>query len=245
MDPDATEPYARTKRVIIAFFLCYSIVLFMLLLINTGTNSVFRTVLLMGFTLFVLWVVVGGSLQIRVRKKFAEKLSQQREHPICYFIIVATTFALVEEAIATTITNLAFTFGVPIGKAYITASTNYIDVVTLHSVIVFIPQFFMLGFLLKKYSISPFAAFLVYGLVGVFGEVTFSGSSAILNAPFWICVYGLMVYLPAHTFVSLKRKKISFLLYPLFIFIVAFSAIATAWIPASLHHPRLHFEEIK
>lgn len=50
------------------------------------------------------------------------------------FVVFATVLALIEEAITTTMTNLAPLFGVEIGEAYITASTNYVDVVLFHSV---------------------------------------------------------------------------------------------------------------
>ena len=56
------------------------------------------------------------------------------------FILSATGMALLEEAVTTTMTNLAPFFGVPIGQAYITASANYLDVVLGHSVIVLVPM---------------------------------------------------------------------------------------------------------
>ncbi len=60
------------------------------------------------------------------------------------FIVFATLLALTEEAITTTMTNLAPLFGVKVGEAYITASTNYLDVVALHSVVMFVPFLFIL-----------------------------------------------------------------------------------------------------
>jgi hypothetical protein len=40
---------------------------------------------------------------------------------------MTTALALMEEAITSSMTNLAPLFGVKIGEAYITASTNYFD----------------------------------------------------------------------------------------------------------------------
>lgn len=57
------------------------------------------------------------------------------------FVLTAIIFALVEEAIATIMTNMAPFFGLKIGDAYITASENYFDIILFHSVIVFIPMF--------------------------------------------------------------------------------------------------------
>lgn len=62
--------------------------------------------------------------------------------------IIAMT--LLEEAITTFMTNLAPFFGVKVGEAYITACTNYLDVVLLHSVIVFVPWFIAWAWILKR-----------------------------------------------------------------------------------------------
>jgi len=72
------------------------------------------------------------------------------------FILFCLLLALVEEAITTLMTNLAPLFGVNIGEAYITASTNYLDVVILHSVIAFIPSYIVWAFLPGKYNFTPF-----------------------------------------------------------------------------------------
>jgi hypothetical protein len=53
-------------------------------------------------------------------------------------VLFCTLLALAEEAVTTTMTNLAPLFGVKMGEVAITASANYIEVVTQHSVIVFV-----------------------------------------------------------------------------------------------------------
>ncbi len=141
-------------------------------------------------------------------------------------------------------TNLAPVFGAATGQAFITASTNYFHVIFFHSVIVFIPMIFVMGFILKRYEISPFGAFLIFGTVGICAEFSLAGPAVFINAPFWICIYGLMVYLPAHFFTRLKRKKVSLLLYPIFVICITLSATSTFWIPLLLdkNHTK-HFTE--
>jgi hypothetical protein len=63
-------------------------------------------------------------------------------------------------------TNLAPLFGVKVGQAYITSSTNYLDVVALHSVVMFVPLFVGWAVTLSCYDFSPFAVFLLFGLTG-------------------------------------------------------------------------------
>lgn len=109
----------------------------------------------------------------------------------------ATILALIEEVITTTMTNLAPLFGVKMGEAYITASTNYFEVVLLHSVIVFIPMFIVWAWMLSRYDFSPIAVFVLFGITGNFAEMGPNLDN--LFAGFWIFVYGLMVYLPAYT----------------------------------------------
>jgi hypothetical protein len=229
------------KKLLVVVLSLYSAGLFILLSLHLQNDTNERAVILMGFTLFILWVIVGGAMQLRYLKRNYEKLSSTKEHPVISFALFATLLACAEEAIATCITNLAPLFGGALGQSYITASTNYFHIIFYHSVIVFVPMFFMLGYLLKKYSISPFAAFLLFGGVGVLGEFTLSGSTVFINTPFWILVYGLMVYIPAHIFVHSERKKISPFLYILFIPLIAFSAITTFWLPVLLDNTATHF----
>lgn len=233
------------KKMLIGFLLVYSSVFFILLVITFRGSPVPRTMILMGMTLFIVWVLIAGSIQKYFQKLYPEKLVALKKHPILFFILAAAVLACLEEAVAVTITNLAPLYGVRLGEAYITASSNYFMVIFFHSVIVFIPMFATLGFFLNRYTISPFRAFILFGLVGVFAETLFTGPQAILNAPFWILVYGLVVYVPAHAFVKLERKKLSLIFYPFLLLLVAFSAAVTAWIPAKLDMPKTHFAPLR
>lgn len=57
-----------------------------------------------------------------------------------------------------------------IGKAYITASANYLEVVCFHSVVMFIPLFIAWACILSRYQFRPFAVFLLFGLTGTLAE---------------------------------------------------------------------------
>jgi hypothetical protein len=80
-----------------------------------------RAVILMGWGLILLWIGVGGLLMCWFREgigAFAAHL------PLGWrwkFILFSTMLALGEEAITTTMTNLAPAFGVRPGEAFITA----------------------------------------------------------------------------------------------------------------------------
>ena len=103
------------------------------------------------------------------------------------FVLFATCLALTEEAITTTMTNLAPLFGVKIGEAYITASTNYVDVVALHSVVMFVPLFVGWAVILSRYAFTPFFVFLLFGLTGTAMETNL-GMKNPLEFALWIFV---------------------------------------------------------
>lgn len=174
-----------------------TLVLTLVALLGAPPNT--RAVLLMGTALIIIWVAVGGLSMYLVRHTIRRLVINHQFRWQIKFLLFAGGLALIEEAITTTLTNLAPWFGVPIGSAYITASTNYMDVVCLHSVVVFIPMFFGWVLLLQRYSFSPNAVFLLFGLNGVLSETIMAGIQVLTQFAFWIFVYGLMVYLPAYT----------------------------------------------
>jgi hypothetical protein len=106
--------------------------------------------------------------------------------------------ALLEEAITTSMTNLAPLWGTTTAQAHITASGNYLDVVLLHSVIVFVPMFVAWAWLLTRYDFAPSAVFILYGITGVLVESGTFGTQNLADAGFWVYVYGLMMFLPAY-----------------------------------------------
>ena len=148
--------------------------------------------------LITLWIVLGGVAMHHFRdsaRKFIQGLPFDWR---VKFTLSAIILALVEEAIAVLMTNLAPLLGVKSEEAHITASTSYLDVVLFHSVVVFVPLFIAWAVLLTRYDFSPFAVFLLFGCTGILCEATINLVDAFFGFAQWIFIYGLMVYLPAY-----------------------------------------------
>jgi hypothetical protein len=180
-----------------AYTTVFCALLFAAVVLNPGLDPRSRAILLMGLTLVVSWVVLGGSLQLVGREQVRRLWLAHTGSGGLRFVLFATGLALVEEAITTSLTNLAPVFGTPVGVAYITASANYFDVVLFNSVIVFVPMFVAWAVLLARWDFRPLEVFLLYGLVGSLAEGALSPVNAL--AGFWFFVYGLFVYLPAYS----------------------------------------------
>jgi hypothetical protein len=163
----------------------------------TWPNPRVRATVAMGWGLILLWIGLCGSLMVCFRESIRAGVLSIPVGWKTRFILFATVLALVEEAITTTMTNLAPLFGVKIGQAYITASTNYIDVVGLHSVVIFVPLFVGWAIILSRYAFSPFSVFVLFGVTGTIMETNFWTRNP-LESGLWMFVYGLMVYLPAY-----------------------------------------------
>ena len=154
-------------------------------------------VMLMGAALALLWNVLGGATMFLAGHRLRSLAGKFPCNPGTTFVLFSTTLALLEEAVTTTLTNLVPVFGHP--QAFITASRNYLEVVLWHSVIVIAPMFLVWAWLLARFKFSPSAVFLLFGINGVLAE-WLTGGPALLMAPFWIFVYGLMIFLPAYSF---------------------------------------------
>ena len=147
--------------------------------------------------LLFLWVVVCGKVMIASKDSIRRyvlniKLGWQKK-----FIIFGTILALLEESIALFLNSLAPILGAPEG-IYLTATNNYLELVTSHSVVVFVPMFMVWAWLLKRYDFKPLEVMLLFGLSGVISEA-FLSVTAFWGTGFWVLVYGLMVYLPAYS----------------------------------------------
>jgi hypothetical protein len=211
-------------------------------------HSRIRAMLCMGWGLILLWILAGGLLMHRFRDPTRDFVRRIRLDWRLKFILFATVLALVEEAITTTMTNLAPLFGVQPGEAYITASANYLDVVALHSVVVFIPMFVGWAVILWRYDFKPFAVFVLFGLTGTLAEMSFGPQHA-LEFGLWIFVYGLMVYLPSHCVPADRNARPPrWWLYPLaVVFPFLFLPLIPLPLVASLlypNHPKIHFPPI-
>ena len=214
----------------------------------TWPNPRVRAVLGMGWGLITLWILLGGTLMRFFRDPIAGLVRRVNLDWRIKFVVFATGLALAEEVVTTTMTNLAPLFGVKAGEAYITASTNYLDVVCLHSVVMFVPLFVGWAMILWRYAFSPFAVFLLFGLTGTIMETNF-GTKNPLEFAFWIFVYGLMVYLPAYSVPQERAARpprwwhypLAIVVPFLFIPLVPLPLLAGILFP---HHPKIHFPPI-
>jgi uncharacterized membrane protein YhaH (DUF805 family) len=161
-----------------------------------------KAIIKMALGLNLIWVVLGGFLMVRFRDPIRELLLGIPLPWWVKFPLFCTALALLEEGVTVSMTNLAPLFGSEVGRAFITASANYLHTVLFHSVIVFIPMFLIWTLLLRYFDFPPTHVFLLFGLTGSIAEMSMS-STNILGG-FWFFVYGLMVYLPAY---SLPRER--------------------------------------
>lgn len=239
-----TAKTQREKRILVAALLVWQFALTTLLTIGGLTDEKLGVLAKMLWGVNLLWVVGCGALSIRFRDRVAAFGKQSKWNLAAVFFGFVVLLALVEEAIATAMTNCAPLFGAPLGKVYITASADYLDVVLLHSVVVFLPQFAVWAVLLQRYSLSPFAAFLCYGLTGFLNEALFSGPQPLQLAQ-WVLVYGLMVYLPAHLFVGVSgRRNARWWLYPIAVLAPVLASLPVAallLLVIAPGHPSIHF----
>jgi hypothetical protein len=173
------------------------VALFFLLATLTTSDPILRAITGMALGLFTFWIVLGGALSLLLRKRVRSILRRFDGHWRIAFVMFATLMALLEEAVTTTMTNAAPLWGVPVGKAYITASANYLEVVLNHSAVVFVPMFIAWAWLLRRYAFSPAAVFVLYGCSGTLAETLSFGAQNLVALGFWVYVYGLMIYLPA------------------------------------------------
>ncbi len=198
-DTETPPPAPRTARLLITglgLLMGVMTTLVLTVALRSG-NPVFRAVMLMATGLVFLWCVLGGVVMYLVRDRVRRLVMSLPGWWAVKFVVFCTLLALAEEVVTTTMTNCAPLFGVPAGKAYITASSNYFDVVCFHSVIVFVPMFIGWAWMLSRWDFHPSAVFLLFGLTGTFAETGF-WPSKLGEAGMWVFVYGLMVYLPAY-----------------------------------------------
>ncbi len=194
------------SRRLVKFFLVLGIIQFIFVLAVfvgmtvTGKGDFkARAVLGMGLGLMIFWEIIIGSLMYRYRDRIKALIDRISLGWKTKFIIFGILLAMLEEVITVTMTNLAPLFGLKVGEAFITASANYWDVVLSHSVIIFVPWFFVWAWLLSKYDFKPAQVFLIFGLTGTLAEAGYGGPQQFLGIGMWMFVYGLMIYLPAYS----------------------------------------------
>lgn len=182
----------------------WSLVVLPLVWIDTRGDAIDNAIIGMAIGLTVVWMIIGATIQLWLK----EKITPTDKRVVMQFTIGATIMALIEEAITTTMTNLATpVWGVSPDEAYITASTNYIEVILLHSVIIFIPMYWCWGYLLDKYDFHHLWVYVLFGITGTLAETLAFGVGNLINIGFWINIYGLTVYLPARRVQKPGRTK--------------------------------------
>lgn len=209
-----------------------------------------RAVMSMGYGLVLLWVLLCGGLMWRFRDPVCRFVRSLRLDWRIKFVLFCSLLAMLEEAITTTMTNLAPLFGVRVGQAYITASARYLDVICLHSVVVFVPMFVGWAVILWRYDFSPFWVAALFGVTGTLAEMAFGGPQHAAEYAMWSYVYGLMIWLPARSIPAERSaRKPGWWLYPLavivpplFNFVVPLRLIAGLIFP---NHPQIDFPPIQ
>ncbi len=219
-----------SKRII---QICYVYAIFLtsfVWLLNSENPKGFAIITL-AIGLFVLWALCFAFIMYRIKDKIKLFYEKRNYSVILVVSLGGILLALVEEAIATLMTNMAPLFGFSTTEVFITASANYIEVVTRHSVIVFVPWIIVWGIILSKYSIHPNVVFILFGITGLFAESLTFGLQNLLQFGFWIIIYGLMIYLPAYiVYIPNERKKIQKIYYPLLIILPFIALIVWAGI---------------
>lgn len=202
-----------------------------------------RATILMAWGLILLWCIGVGLISVLCRERIRKIVEPIKVGWAFKFVLFCTVMALLEEAVTVTMTNMAPVFGVKVGQAYITASANYLDVVFLHSVVVFVPMIICWAVLLRRIDYSPMEVMFLFGLTGTLAEMSFGGLQALASVGFWVFVYGWMVFLPAYCLpVRDGTHRPRWWQYPLavvlpFVFVPPFAGVVFLLHPIKVHFP--------
>ncbi len=166
-------------------------------------------VVTMALGLLTLWGGLLAAIQWRLMRHISIRVRSFR-YPVLASFLMMVGLALIAEVVSTTMTNTAPLWGLSTDEAFITASANWWVVVSRHSVIVFLPQLWMVSWLHQHLSLRAFHWFIVYGLIGYVNEwLAFGEAASWVSVPFWMIIYGWIVYLPT-TIVQSKNTRQSF-----------------------------------
>lgn len=167
-----------------------------------------RAVVCMGLGLVVIWCILGGVTMWRLRGRFVACARRLKIGWRVRFVLLCIVLALLEEAVTTSLTNTAPLLGTTTEAAHITSSANYLEVVAgrvvdgeyrAGSVVCFIPWMLCWAWMLGRWDFKPTEVMLLFGLTGTLAETVTFGPQNLAGMGMWVYVYGLMVYLPAHT----------------------------------------------
>ena len=171
------------------------------------SRGVSHAILGMGIGIYIFWIILGGLLTWRFRKRLRKLAKEVSIAWQVKFVLLATVLAMIEEAITVAMTNTAPFYGVSMERAHVTASADYWDVVLTSSVVLFVPMFCIWAWLLSRYAFSAEAVFLLWGTTGAVMEALYGGPQHLLEIGMWMFVYGLMIYLPTCTVPEERAAK--------------------------------------
>ena len=224
------ETGSRVPKTLIILGYAFSLIFLPLVWIDSKGDDVAQAIIGMSIILLIVWMIVFALIQLRIKSL----LPYIKNRVVLKFTVLATIMILIEEAITTSITNLAEPlFNVSSTEAYITASTNYLDVILNHSVIVFIPMFICWGFIIKKYKFNYLWVYLLFGITGTLSETLSFGVGSLIAIGFWINIYGLMIYLPAYLVRVKNRIKPTWWFYVVMIILPIIVALPIVIIKAT------------
>ena len=227
--PNAPLATDRVTRWLLVAIGVYSVLLvgFLNLVVLTSGKVNERAIFLMADGMILLWIIIGGSFTMILQTRLTPRLMAIPIGWRLRFVILSTIMASIEEAITTSMTNLAPIFGTTPEEAHITASTNYFTVVCFHSVVIIAPSFVVWAWMLSRWNFSPLKVLLLFGLTGSLAEASINWTSLI--GGFWVFVYGLMVYLPACTVPADRGAgPLRWWHYPVAVFLPMLAAIPIA-----------------
>jgi hypothetical protein len=189
----------RSLLILIASWGVLSTSAITIFILTNEMNPDNRAIIKMGVGLILIWCVLGGLVMYRFRDSFVAWATRIPLGWRTRFVLLCIIFAMLEETVTTSLTNMAPLLGGVTDAARITASKNYFEVVFLNSVIAFVPLFLCWGWLLSRYDFRPAEVLLLFGLNGTLAETISFGPQNLIQVGMWVWVYGLMAYLPACT----------------------------------------------
>lgn len=197
----------RSLLIVIASWGVISTTAVAIFILSKDPDPDHRAIIKMAIGLILIWCVLGGLVMYRFRDSFVAWVTRIPLGWRTRFVLLCITFAMLEEAVTTGLTNMAPLLGGVTDAARITASKNYLEVVLKHSVIAFVPLFLCWGWLLSRYDFRPAEVLLLFGLNGTLAETITFGPQHLAELGVWVFVYGLMVYLPACTVPEVRGAR--------------------------------------
>ncbi len=189
----------RSLLILIAAWGVLSTTVVAVFILSKDPDPDHRAIIKMGVGLILVWCVLGGLVMYQLRDGFVVLATRIPLGWRTRFVLLCIVFAMLEEAVTTSLTNMAPLLGGVSDAARITASKNYLEVILKHSVIAFVPLFLCWGWLLSRYDFRPIEVLLLFGLNGTLAETITFGPQNLIQVGMWVFVYGLMAYLPACT----------------------------------------------